>query len=195
MEGEMPLMSPDSLDYMKKLVGFDQQDEQRLARLRPLFEQHGQAIIDRLHDWLSAFPDTREILAGREHSLTTAHNRWLRELFAGDYGPDYFRNRLHIGTIHVQMKVPPHFVEAMISRVRADSFAIILAATGSCEQATQAYGSLLKILDLDLLIINSAYREERLKRISSITGASRSLIERLIEQGEGHGPQGLAGTS
>jgi hypothetical protein len=90
------------------------------------------------------------------------------------------------------MKVPPHFVEAMISRVRGDSFAIILEAAGNCEEATRACGSLIKILDLDLLIINSAYREERLKRISSITGASRSLIERLIEQGEGLGPKGLA---
>jgi hypothetical protein len=52
MESAMPLMSSDPLDHMKSLIGFNHEDGERLSRLRPLFEEHGPAIIDRLHHWL-----------------------------------------------------------------------------------------------------------------------------------------------
>ena len=42
--------------------------------------------------------------------------------------------------------------------------------------------SVVRILDLDLMIINLAYGEERLERLSQFTGMSRKLIERCVTQ-------------
>ena len=40
-----------------------------------------------------------------------------------------------------------------------------------------------RTLDLDLLVINLAYGEERLERLTRFTGMSRKLIERCIRKG------------
>ena len=42
--------------------------------------------------------------------------------------------------------------------------------------------SLLRVLDLDVMIINLAYGDERLARLSEFTGMSRKLIERCVVQ-------------
>jgi hypothetical protein len=40
---------------------------------------------------------------------------------------------------------------------------------------------LVKILDIDLMIINLAYSQETIDRLSKFTGMSRKLIERCIQ--------------
>ena len=49
------------------------------------------------------------------------------------------------------------------------------------EQLKALTGSLLKVLDLDLAIINLSYQEDRLDRLSDFTGMKRALIENIIK--------------
>jgi hypothetical protein len=47
-------------------------------------------------------------------------------------------------------------------------------------QRTRSVQALIKILDIDLMIINLAYSQETIDRLSSFTGMSKKLIERCV---------------
>jgi exoribonuclease II len=106
----------------------------------------------------------------------------MAELFAGDYGDGYFDNRWKIGLAHVRVGVRPHWVEAVMSFLRAEGLKAMAGEIADIEALTDRYASLVKVLDLDLMIINLAYGEERLERLSSFTGMSRKLLERCVTQ-------------
>ena len=68
------------------------------------------------------------------------------------------------------------------ARILANNQRKIETLQQSVEALTDRYASLVKVLDLDLMIINLAYGEERLERLSSFTGMSRKLLERCVTQ-------------
>lgn len=107
----------------------------------------------------------------------------MGELFAGEYGEDYFNNRLRIGMAHVRIGLDPHWVEAVMSFLRAEAVDAIAQEFDDDAQRCDLYKSLCKLLDLDMMLINVAYGEERLDRITSFTGLSRKLLERCISKG------------
>lgn len=168
---------------MKTFVRFSEQDRDNLVKLRPAFHYQIPAIAEEIHDTLESIPTTAALISGKSKGLKNSHIHWLNRLFGGEYGQDYFRNRRDIGIAHVGIGLPPHFVEGIMSHVRSRAFEIVLKNQPDPKQAADEYDSILKILDLDLLIINCAYRDERLDRIFKITGISRQLVERLVEEG------------
>ena len=171
----------DIFTALKGFLSFDDADVSNLQRLAPLFEAKGGEITDRFYEKLAATPDTAKIIEGRVESLKRTHARWMSELFTGDYGDGYFDNRWRIGMTHVRVGVPPHYVEAVVSFLRTKSELVVQAAMGDAGPAHHI--SLVKLLDLDLMIINLAYSAERIERLSTFTGMSKKLIERCIEKG------------
>ena len=171
----------DKFDEMKRFLAFDDQDVANLKRLGPIFEKAGPAITEEFYETLGQFEETRNLIKGRVEALMQTHARWMGELFAGEYGETYFENRMRIGEVHVKVGLPPWYVEAVMNLIRAKSHAAISAEVGA-EEASELYVSLIKILDLDLMIINLAYGEERLDRVSAFTGMSRKLIENVINR-------------
>ena len=168
---------------MKTFVGFSEQDRHNLVKLKPTFHYQIPLIAEEIHGALKRVPTTAELIRGKSKGLKNSHIHWMNRLFEGNYDEDYFKDRRAIGISHVNIKLPPHFVEGIMSHVRSRAFEIILENQPDPKQVTDEYDSILKILDLDLLIINCAYRDERMARIFKITGISPPLVERLIEQG------------
>lgn len=170
-------------EEMKRFLSFNEDDIQTLQELRPLFDQHGASITDAFYETLGNFPVTAKLIDGRVDALKQTHKRWMSELFCGEYGEAYFQSRLKIGYAHVRINLPPYYVEGVMNALRAKGFEAIMRETSQPEVAWRRYQSLLKILDLDMLVINLAYGEERLDRISAITGMKRGLIENLVKYG------------
>ena len=168
---------------MKDFVEFGDQDVENLKRLAPTFQRHGQAITDQFYDTLTRYPETQKLIDGRVDALKATHARWMGELFAGNYGEDYFNNRLVIGKVHVRVKLDPFFVEAVMSFLRGAGLLAIREDFTDPAEAAELTSSYLKILDLDLVVINLAYADERLARLTKFTGMSRKLLERCITMG------------
>jgi hypothetical protein len=74
----------------------------------------------------------------------------------------------------VNAKIEPYFVEVITSFLRR-KFAEVLI-----KEKPEALEAALAILDLDALIIIGAYHEDRMKRMSEVTGMNESLLERLM---------------
>jgi hypothetical protein len=168
---------------IRQFIAFDDDDAARLRGLAPLFAVHGPALTDRFYAKLAAEPEQAALIAGRVDALKQTHLRWLAELFAGDYGERYFAERWRIGLAHVRVGVRPWWVEAVTSFLRSEGLALLEAHVEDPAARTAAARSLLKILDLDLMIINLAYADDRVDRLCRFTGMSRKLIERCIAQG------------
>lgn len=170
-------------EKMKGFIDFNDQDVANLKALAPLFERHGSGITDRFYNTLGNYPETAKLIEGRVDQLKATHHRWMRELFAGDYGEAYFQNRVRIGQAHVRIKLDPFFVEGVMSFLRSAGLFAIREHTNDVDQAAAYASSFLKILDLDLLIINLAYGDDRMDRLTKFTGMSRKLLERCVSMG------------
>ena len=165
---------------MKSFLDFGDDDVTNLKSLGPVFQKHGPQITDAFYETLGHYGTTAKLIEGRIDALKATHGRWMGELFAGDYGDAYLEGRMRIGQVHVRIGLPPYYVEAVMNNIRVGGHHAMSQEIGDQSELDAKFGSLVKILDLDLLIINMAYSEERLDRMSSITGMSRKLVERLI---------------
>lgn len=170
-------------ETMKGFVTFGPADVENLVRLRPVLEKHGSAITDRFYLRLAENPETAAFIEGRVDALKRTHHRWMMELCGGEYGHAYFENRIRVGMAHVRIGLDTWWVEGVMSFLRTEAVEAIRAEVSDSDVCARLYQSLVKILDLDLLIINVAYAEERLDRLHNFTGMSRKLIERCIKQG------------
>ncbi len=167
-------------EEMKNFLEFGDQDVANLGRLAPVFEKHGGAITDGFYATLAQFPATNKLIESRVDQLKATHGQWMKELFAGDYGEAYFNRRVLIGEAHVRIGLPPYYVEAVMNNIRTAGQLAIHSEMG--DEASALTSSMLKILDLDLIVINLSYAEDRLDRVSSFTGMSRKLIENVVNR-------------
>ena len=167
---------------MKSFLSFSDQDAANLQSLAPVFARHGAGITDRFYEVLGRFAGTSAQIEGRVDVLKATHSRWMGDLFSGTYGDDYFQGRLRIGQAHVRIGLDPLYVEGVMSIIRSDALAAMAAEISDASELVSKYQSLLKILDIDLMIINFAYAEERLDRLAGFTGMKRSLIENVIRK-------------
>ncbi len=76
-------------------------------------------LTDRFYESLQNDPQTAPYLDDRLDMLKKTHIAWMKELFAGDYGEDFIRRQEEIGAVHVRVRVPPLFVAASMSFLRA----------------------------------------------------------------------------
>lgn len=167
---------------LKDFLEFADEDVENLRALAPIFAAHGGEITDHFYEKLRAVPETAALIAGRVDALKRTHGVWLGELFAGSYGDDYFQRRWAIGLTHVRVNVPPHYVEAVISFLRVESELLIARELVEAELVAKRHASVIKILDLDLMIINLAYGAERIDRLCNFTGMSKVLLQRCIDR-------------
>lgn len=172
----------EAYEEMKNFLDFGEADVGRLAALQPLFAEHGPAITDRFYETLQQTPATAKFIEGRVDALKRTHRTWMAELFSGDYGEAYFERRRRIGEVHVKIGLSPQFVEGVMSSIRTEGAQLIFSQT-SADDAPAHFASLTKILDLDLIVINLAYADERIELMCSVTGMRRKLVENLIRQG------------
>ena len=166
---------------IKDFIGFTEDDVAALRTLAPIFATHGAAITDLFYVKLAADPEQSKLIEGRVESLKKTHNKWMSQLFAGEYGEAYFDDRWRIGLTHVRVGVKPWWVEAVSSFLRTEGVALLSREIDDPELRLAGLQALVKILDIDLMIINLAYSEETIDRLSQFTGMSRKLIERCIQ--------------
>lgn len=165
---------------MKEFIDFGDADIARLTSLGAVFQKRGAAITDGFYETLARYPATAKLIEGRVDALKATHHRYLAELFAGDYGEAYFQSRIRVGVVHVRIGLDPYFVEAVMSYLRTQGVLAIREELG--QDSGSHVAAYIKILDLDMLIINLAYGDERLNRLTRFTGMSRKLLETCIQR-------------
>lgn len=175
-------MQPSEIfSQIKKFLNFNDTDAATLKGIRPWVDAHGPDITDTFYKSIGNTPELAQLIEGRVEHLRETHIQWMKELVGGEYGEDYFQSRWKIGETHVRIGLEPFWVDGTMSLIRGQAFVSLADNLEDKAKVAGATVSLLKACDLDLAVINLAYAEGRLERLSSFTGMKRALIENVIK--------------
>jgi signal transduction histidine kinase len=162
---------------IKDYIGFSDADAERLARLYPLVEPYFEEIVDHFYSSLNQNQRTRDVFTGPEQleRLGKSLHKWLEEVFQGPHDDAYFRRRQHVGRVHVDVGLYPHFMFGAMNIIRIDLMRAVR------EQARQLEGgqaehdrymeSIARILDLELTIMTQAYWDKLMEMKLEIPSA------------------------
>lgn len=166
------------LDTFLNVNCFNEEDTKRLAKIASTVKTQLPQLTEKFYTQLQKNDIMLPYLEGRIDSLKKTHLAWLENLFAGTYDDSFVQAQEAIGFVHVKVKVPPLFVSASMSFLRAEIPAILtdenLHVLG--ESRIECTSSILKVLDLTQFLIDGAY----FKRVMEVMGISKALLDRLM---------------
>jgi len=174
--------SSNDLQVFHHIGGFSPQDVIDLAALSPHVVDKIPEINDAFYERLLSHPDVARHIEGKLERLKATHRSWLTELLGGVYDEAFWERQRHIGRVHVQAHIPPLFVSASMSFLRSELPRVVAEQNmAGDEQVQRGLSAFLRLLDLCQMLIDKAYEDERLRRLSDATGMRPSLIENLID--------------
>lgn len=135
-------------------------DEQRLRDAHPLLQQHADEIIERFYSYLLAHSHTRRILSepGLLPRLKALQRKYFEELTSGEYGIEYFENRLRVGDAHHRIALSPEwYLGAYVKYLHIVSDVLGKAFSGDPDRFYQTMVSLTKVIYLDTGLALDAY--------------------------------------
>jgi hypothetical protein len=138
-------------------------------------------LTERFYEQLQSDPATAAMLTGRVEALKMTHLAWLKELFSG-VGADALVSRQEmIGRMHVKAKVPPVFVAASMSFLRAEFPKHFAGVFNDKSESAQATTSILRTLDVCQYLIDRAYNECLMDNL----GIRPTLLNKLMTTSSG----------
>lgn len=159
-------------------------EDENLRKLAGFGEKYQEEFIDGLHSYLANFKDTSKYLP--DENVRQRHKgklkKWFVALFAGPHDIEYLRGLYRIGEVHVQIGLPPHYVSAAINFVRQFIHGKLALEYGRSEERDQLMQSVSKILDINLDVMTSSYREEELKLYLASGKLQKTLLE-IVRKG------------
>lgn len=167
-------------DEIKSYAGFTREDEERLRILHPVVSPYFDAIGVVFYNTLIAHPRARGVFTGPEQieRLRKSLKRWISEVFAGEYGDEYFQSRQRIGKAHVDVGLLPQFMFGAMSLIRHQLAEIFLSRQQDKvvellgeEGPRRAMASANRLLDIELTIMVQSYWDVLMKQKLQIPAA------------------------
>jgi uncharacterized membrane protein (DUF373 family)/hemoglobin-like flavoprotein len=170
-----------TMQDLKDHYGFTDDDEELLKAFHPLAAQHQERFIDEFYDHLYGLPETTAILNNSNRQrLREMHGNWFLSLFSGTYDNHYMNHLTRIGHAHVKVGLSVHFVNVAMNLVRHSLLNLIDENYPDRDERRALREATVKILDMNLDVMSSSYREEELKKVF----VSRKLESHLIRLAE-----------
>ncbi len=160
---------------------FSDQDAELLLSLQPLAEQNQERFSLEFYDYLYGLPETAAILNNTNRlRLREMHSSWFMSLFTGIYDNHYMNHLTRIGYAHVRVGLSVHFVNAAMNQIRHFLLGLIDDNYSDRDQRRVLREAVEKILDMNLDVMSTSYREEEMKKVF----VSRKIESFLIKATE-----------
>ncbi len=158
----------ESATKLREHFSFSEDDEKNLLRLKPVMESEKLRIGDELYRFILSIPEIAPFVVD-DDTVSKRHRagigRWFSELFSGRYDQGYFLNLQRIGGTHVRIGLKGHYVNAAMSVVRNLCRNVIRENIDDADEQLVLTRSLDKILDMNLDVMTSSYREAELRKV------------------------------
>lgn len=158
----------ESAAKLREHYSFSEDDEKNLLRLKPVMESEKLRIGDELYSFILSTPEIAPFVAD-DDAVSKRHRaaigRWFSALFSGQYDQGYFLNLQRIGSTHVRIGLRGHYVNAAMSVVRTLCRGVIREQIDDADEQLMLARSLEKILDMNLDVMTSSYREAELRKV------------------------------
>jgi uncharacterized membrane protein (DUF373 family) len=114
----------------------------------------------------------------KHHAMT--FSGWFMRLFSGTYDEVYFQKLRKVGQVHVDIKLDGHLVNAAMTTTRR-LVASYIEQEVPAEDLEKTQAAITKILDINLDVMTSSYRQAELKKYFIHAKTERYLIS-LMER-------------
>lgn len=112
----------------------------------------------------------------KHHAMTFAG--WFMRLFSGTYDEAYFQKLRKVGQVHVDIKLDGHLVNAAMTTVR-QLIGGYVVETIPAEDQEKVRTAITKILDINLDVMTSSYRQAELNKYFIHARAETFLINAM----------------
>jgi len=143
------------------------------SRMKNYRDRFGQELMASfmIHESMAEyFPDEEK---EKLHAMTFAG--WFMRLFSGTYDEAYFQKLRKVGQVHVDIKLDGHLVNAAMTTVRR-LLAGYIEQEVPAEELPAVQTAVTKILDINLDVMTSSYRQAELKKYFIHAKAESALI-------------------
>ncbi|ATB32688.1 protoglobin domain-containing protein [Melittangium boletus] len=158
-------MAETLFEELKRYVGFEPADGQRLLALHEVMQPRFAAIADVFYARILEHPQASQALAGESQvgHLKVTLQAWMEQLLRGPWDENYFLLRCRIGRMHVRIALPQHYMFGAMSVLRQELNRFLDEHQDwRTEDLRASRVALQKILDLELAIMLHTYREDLL---------------------------------
>ena len=166
---------------LKEHYKFTEEEALILKKLQPRMEKLADTFIDEFYDYIWGFGRTAKYLKNNE--IISRHKikikAWFINLFSGKYDISYFLSIYKIGEIHVQIGLPTHYVNSAFTFVRTFVLKSIEKNFENKEQHVREINAVEKIIDMNLDVLTSSYREEELGKFLSLSRTEKGILSSL----------------
>ena len=168
-------------DTLKAHYKFTDEEAQILRDLQPRMEELADAFVDEFYDYIWGFGATAKFLKDK---AIIAHHRtkikeWFLNLFSGKYDNFYFVHLYKIGEVHVKIGLPTHYVNSAFTFVRTFALKSIEENFVDKAQHVKEIHAVEKIIDMNLDVLTSSYREEELSKFLSMSKVEKNILTGL----------------
>lgn len=167
-----------SFREIKHNYRFTEEDERRLAALRPLMEAHADEVMGTLSLWIMGTAGAAKFFTEetRQKHVFGAQREWFLDLFSGQYDNRYYEKLIKIGATHVRQNVDAHYMNRSINLVKNACIGILQKTEEDRVAMTDSIVSVGKILDIGLDVITTSYIEEEIRTVSPVYKVKSALI-------------------
>jgi uncharacterized membrane protein (DUF373 family) len=166
---------------LKRDYKFTDEESQILQNLQPRIEILADEFIDGFYDYIWGFGKTAQFLKNKD--IIANHRKkikeWFINLFCGKYDISYFTHLYKIGEIHVKIGLPTHYVNSAFTFVRTFILQNIETNFDNKEQHIKEIRAVEKIIDMNLDVLTSSYREEELSKFLSLSKFEKTILAGL----------------
>ena len=171
---EQMQMSDAEISRRMELLALSDADLRCLASKKQLVEGLVDEVVGEFYDRQTDVDEIALLIGDADtlQRLRSAQRRYVLDLFAGDYGPDYVNNRLRIGMVHKRIGVEP---KLYLSALRTLKELIVEALTASIRDGDELAATLValdKLLYFDTTLVFDTY-------IDSLVGEIEAAKRRM----------------
>ncbi len=167
-------------DYhaLKAHYRFTKEDEALLRQMKPTLGTFADEFLEGFYEFIWSFGKTADFL--KDEAIIARHRekirQWYLDLFSGTYDITYFMKLYKIGEHHVKLGLPTHYVNAAFNYVRVFTLGRIYKECGGSMDLTDRLKAVEKIIDINLDVLTSSYREEEMRRFLSLSNIEKTLL-------------------
>ena len=111
--------------------------------------------------YTASFFETEEARRRREETI----KKWLEDLLTARYDNRYLVRLRRIGKIHVKIGLKGHYVNASMNHIRNFCHRQVTELVTDADRRLELLDTLNKVLDINLDVMTSSYRDAELKKV------------------------------
>jgi methyl-accepting chemotaxis protein len=193
------------LQWRKDFIGFDAEDERRLASLAPVVDDNLDALVDAFNDYLYGSDKTLAVIDRSDKTavddrtyLDRVVGGYYKSFTGGTYDLDYYAARTRVGRLHDTVEMPLHFFGGMFANTTGIVFdALNEAGTAAAtegldpdaaaqvdEAFDEAFANAMAVvrgLNLDMQVINDTYLNSFAEEMKEEIEESRAMRRNVDE--------------